>query len=112
MSNDAKLKALLLGVLEFMRDHPCTGDDGQCLCNRYDLEDHIIAELTFQEEAEKRIEWLTKKHKLMKQMAIEADCGCECGHEYPKHDEDCPVCLRCQIRFVLDLGEPCEHQKN
>jgi len=42
---NSKLTDLMKEVLEWMRYHECGGDDGQCLCNRYDLEDRIKAAL-------------------------------------------------------------------
>jgi hypothetical protein len=33
--------ALLREARAWMQDHRCEGDDGQCLCNRYDLEYRI-----------------------------------------------------------------------
>jgi hypothetical protein len=50
-----ELLDLLREAQEWIRDHRCEGDDGQCLCNRYDLEYRIDAMLKEEERRAARI---------------------------------------------------------
>lgn len=101
MTNN-QLTDLMKEVLEWIRDHECGGDDGQCLCNRYELEDRIKAALA---------EGLTGTGKWIQCTSESNEClgGCRSMREHDSYRQAQLMRERDEARAEVERLIPREH---